>query len=103
MRLAAHAAWTSAVLSHGAPWRMRVERRFPALSSRCGHKPAHETKWPELWKRLMSRPLSAPMVSASQDADPRNGRESRHDCTKGRQTVRHFRFHFAMPCWSAAI
>jgi hypothetical protein len=31
VRLAAQAAWMSVVFSHGAPLRMRVERRFPAL------------------------------------------------------------------------
>ena len=34
------------VLSHGAPFRSRVERRLPALSSLRGHNPAQETRWP---------------------------------------------------------
>ena len=32
-RAAAHAAWTSTVFNQGVAWRIRVERRFPALSS----------------------------------------------------------------------
>src|SRR5260370_25428608 len=38
----AQAVCTRVVVSHGAPWRVRVERRWPALSSRRGHKPSQE-------------------------------------------------------------
>src|SRR5439155_10555027 len=40
-------------LSHGAPWRSRVDRRFPALSSFRGHRPTHETKCPAVGNRLI--------------------------------------------------
>src|SRR3954447_26613680 len=58
MRTAAQALWTSKVLSQGAPWRTRVERRLPALSSLRGHRPAQETRWAGVGKRLMSKPIS---------------------------------------------
>src|SRR6185312_9189566 len=40
LRVAAQPAWTSAGLSRGAPFLIRVERRLPALSSRRGANPA---------------------------------------------------------------
>jgi hypothetical protein len=45
VRTAAQAAVTRVVLSQGAPWRARVERRLPALSSLRGHSPAQEIRW----------------------------------------------------------
>lgn len=44
VRAATQATWTSVVLSHGLPGRVRVEIRLPALSCRRGQSPAHETK-----------------------------------------------------------
>jgi len=41
---AAQAHWMRVVFSQGAPLRMRVDRRLPALSSFLGHRPAHEIK-----------------------------------------------------------
>ena len=37
-------------MSQGAPWRVRVDRRFPALSSRRGHSPTHDRRWPGVGK-----------------------------------------------------
>lgn len=70
MRTAAQAAVTKVVLSQGAPWRTRVERRFPALSSLRGHSPAQETRWPALGKRVMSMPISATMTWATRLLTP---------------------------------
>jgi hypothetical protein len=39
-RAAGQAIGTRVVFSHGAPCRVRVERRLPARSSTRGHKPA---------------------------------------------------------------
>src|SRR5436853_135741 len=58
------------VLSHGAPLRRRVERRFPALSSLRGHKPAQDSKCPSLGKRLMSVPISETIARALSEAMP---------------------------------
>jgi hypothetical protein len=41
LREADHAAWTRVVFSHGAPRRVRVDFRVPALSFLRGHSPAH--------------------------------------------------------------
>src|SRR5215213_3930395 len=65
LRLAAQAHWTRAVFSQGAPWRNRVERRLPALSSLRGHRPAQETRWAAVGKRPMSVPISATMARAA--------------------------------------
>lgn len=40
----------SVVFSHGVACRIRVEWRLPALTSRRGHSPAQETKWPAVGK-----------------------------------------------------
>src|SRR5712692_8646358 len=69
--VAAQAAWTSVVLSHGAPWRVRVERRLPALSSRRGHRPAHETRWPAVGNGDTVSPISARITAAA--VSPRPG------------------------------
>src|SRR5262249_2808298 len=52
------------------PWRAlfdprRAARRLPALSSRRGTNPAHETRWPALGNWLMSIPISAITVSTA--------------------------------------
>ena len=52
------------VFSQGAPFRMRVDRRLPALSSFLGQSPAQEIRWPSVGNRPMSTPISAAMTSA---------------------------------------
>ena len=47
-----------------APFRIRVDRRLPALSSFLGQRPAQEMRWVALAKRLMSLPISAVMICA---------------------------------------
>ena len=42
----------------GAPLRILLERRLPALSSLRGQRPAHEIRWPAVGKRLMSMLIS---------------------------------------------
>src|SRR6516225_8234482 len=61
---------TRVVLSQGAPLRIRVDRRLPALSSFFGHRPAQEIRCPAVGKRLMSRPISARMISALRTLTP---------------------------------
>src|SRR6202023_3849634 len=63
-RVAAQAACTRVDLSQTLPGGRRVERRLPALSSLRGHNPAHETRWPALGKRYMSKPISASRTRA---------------------------------------
>src|SRR5215217_7123408 len=46
VRAATQATWTSVVLSHGLPGRVRVESRLPALSCCRGQRPAQEIRWP---------------------------------------------------------
>src|ERR1700758_2489317 len=58
------------VLSQGAPLRIRVDRRLPALSSFFGHRPAQEIGCPAVGKRLMSRPISARMTRALNSSMP---------------------------------
>src|SRR5262249_59001170 len=70
VRTAAQAAVTRVVLSHGAPGRTRVERRFPALSSWRGHSPAQETRWAAVGKRVMSMPISATRTWATVSLTP---------------------------------
>src|SRR5262249_9137189 len=67
---AAQAAVTSVVLSHGAPGRTRVDRRFPALSSLRGHSPAQEIRWAAVGKRVMSTPISATRTWATVSLTP---------------------------------
>src|SRR3989442_16202 len=69
-RAAAQAACTSTVFSHGAPFRTRVERCLPALSSLLGHKPAHETRCAELGNRDMSIPISLTITWATVSLTP---------------------------------
>ena len=61
-RLDAQKLSAQVVLSQLALFRTRVERRFPALSSLRGHKPAQETRWPAVGKRDISTPISATMT-----------------------------------------
>ena len=58
------AHWTAVLLSQGAPFRMRVDRRLPALSSFLGHIQAQERKCAAVGNRLMSVPISARIVWA---------------------------------------
>src|SRR3954465_1558789 len=44
--------------------RMRVDRRFPALSSFLGHRPAHEIRCAAVGNRPMSVPISAAIICA---------------------------------------
>jgi hypothetical protein len=60
-----HAAWIKTVFSHGAPCLRRVERRLPTLSSRRGHNPTQERRWPGVGKRSTSAPISAISVCAT--------------------------------------
>ena len=69
-RAAHQAVCTSRVFSHGAPWRSLVERRLPALSSFLGQRPAQETRWAAVGKRLMSGPISARMTAAESALTP---------------------------------
>ena len=72
VRAAAHAHWTSVVLSQGEPLRMRLERRLPALSSLRGQMQAHETRlasvakkdglFKQLKKALIERALGAELT-----------------------------------------
>ena len=71
--VAAQAHWIRVVFSQGAPLRMRVDRRLPALSSFFGHSPAQEIRWPSVGKRLMSMPISATMTLGAEVAEARNG------------------------------
>ena len=43
---------------------MRVERRFPVLSSFLGHRPAQEMRCAAVANRLMSLPISATTMRA---------------------------------------
>lgn len=52
-------------LEPGVPGRVRVERRLPALSCSCGQRPAQESRWPAVGKRVMSRPISARITRAT--------------------------------------
>jgi len=70
VRVAAHAHWTRVVLSQGAPFFMRVERRFPALSSFLGQSPAQEIRSPSVGNRLISRPISDTITSAERLLTP---------------------------------
>jgi hypothetical protein len=58
-RIAAHVACTSMGLSQGARFRIRVDRRLPALSSERGQKPAREIRCPAILRRDMLVPISA--------------------------------------------
>lgn len=69
-RVAAHAAVMRVGLSQGALCRVRVDRRLPALSSRRGHKPAQEIRWPTVGKRVMSVPISAMSTRAVVSLSP---------------------------------
>src|ERR1700747_560478 len=70
LRLAAMAHWTSMVLSHWSPFRNRVDRRLPALSSLHGHNPAHDKRCPAVGNRLMSGPISARITRADNTSTP---------------------------------
>jgi hypothetical protein len=61
---------TRAVLSHGAPLRVRVERRLPALSSFLGHIVAQDSKCPAVGKRATSTPISATRTCAVSSLTP---------------------------------
>ncbi len=71
------------VLSQGAPLRIRVERRLPALSSFRGHRPAQEIRWPAVGKRLMSMPISATITWAPRLADAGDGGQQLDGGAKG--------------------
>jgi hypothetical protein len=58
LRTAAQAHCTIVVLSQVPPFRIRLERRLPALSSLRGTRQAQDMNWPSLGKRLMSMPVS---------------------------------------------
>jgi hypothetical protein len=57
-------------LEPGAPFRKRVERRLPALSSLRGHSPAQDNRCPAVGNRLMSRPISDRMIRADNTSMP---------------------------------
>src|SRR5262245_36739300 len=65
VRAAAQAACTRVVFNQGLLGRVRVERRLPALSSRRGQRPAQETRWPAVGKRVISKPISATKTRAT--------------------------------------
>src|ERR1700730_6468627 len=58
------------VLSQGAPFRRRLDRRLPALSSLRGQRPAQEMRWPSDGKRLMSVPISETITCAPMSLMP---------------------------------
>ena len=60
------AIWRT-LCSHWPLFRTRVERRLPALSSFRGQRPAHETRWAAVGKRVMSTPISARITWLSQN------------------------------------
>ena len=70
LRLAAQAHWMRVVLSRFPPLRIRVERRFPALSSLRGHIFAQDSKCPSVGKRLISIPISETIASALSEFTP---------------------------------
>src|SRR3989442_4026453 len=70
LRVAAHAAWTRVVFSHGLLDRVRLDRRLPALSWRRGQRPAQETRCPAVGKRVMLKPISATMTRATVSLTP---------------------------------
>src|SRR5499427_7769386 len=70
VRAADHAAWTRVVLSQGLLERVRVESRLPALSCKRGQRPAHETRWAAVGKRVMSKPISATITRATVSLTP---------------------------------
>ena len=57
-------------LEPGAPFFMRVERRFPALSSFLGQSPAQEIRSPSVGNRLISIPISDRITSAERRLTP---------------------------------
>src|ERR1700751_5308190 len=69
-RAAPQAHWTSTGLSQGAPWRTRVERLLPALSSSRGTTPAHDNRWPAVGNGLMLGQISARVTVAADRAMP---------------------------------
>src|SRR5215208_7342415 len=82
-REAAQAHCTRVVFSQGAPWRRRVERRLPALSSLRGHRPAQDSRCPALGKRRMAVPISATITSAPSALTPGMELSSRTAARKG--------------------
>ena len=52
------------------PLRRNEERRLPALSSLRGHRPAQDTRWAGVGKRLMSKPISDRMTLAATPLTP---------------------------------
>src|SRR6201981_2308799 len=73
-RAAPQAHWTSTGLSQGAPWRTRVERRLPALSSSRGTTPAHDNRWPAVGNGVMLGPISGQCFRIVDLDQPRAGR-----------------------------
>src|SRR4030095_4534937 len=71
VRAAAQAAITRVVFSQLPDFRMRVDRRLPALSSLRGQSPAQEIRCPGVGKRDMSVPISARMTRATVSLTPR--------------------------------
>jgi hypothetical protein len=51
-------------LEPGRAFFMRLERRFPALSSLLGQSPAQAISWASVGKRLLSMPISDTITSA---------------------------------------
>src|SRR5215831_4033711 len=70
VRAAAQAACTRVVFNQGLLGRVRVERRLPALSSRRGQRPAQETRWPAVGKRVISKPISETKTRATVSLTP---------------------------------
>src|SRR5438067_10456633 len=65
----------SAVRSQASPLRVLPDLRLPALSLLPGHIPAQEARWAAVGNLVISRPISATMVSAVRRPTP--GMESR--------------------------
>jgi hypothetical protein len=82
LRVAAQAHWTRVVLSQGAPFFMRLERRFPALSSFLGQSPAQAISWASVAKRLMSMPISRHDHLGQEAAEAGNGAQHFDGYTK---------------------
>src|SRR3982074_3869399 len=56
---AAQAHWLSTSFSHGSPFVVLPERRFPPVTLLLGQHPAHEARCEAVGKTDMSTPISA--------------------------------------------
>ena len=83
MREGAQVHWIRVVLSQGAPFFTRLDRRLPALSSFLGQSPAQEIKWPAVLNRLMSMPISRNQHFGFQMTDAGNGGQHLDGYAKG--------------------